>query len=392
MITIKENSFLKYILFGSLYFSEGIQLAIATVLIPVYFIEKQFSPMITTLVIGLIMIPWAIKFVFGWTVDHYSRYGRKKFILSGGIISALSLIILSALDPSTVLIPFIIILFIGHCGVQFLDVSADAWAIEISRKKEHGKINSSMVAGIFTGTALGSSLFTYIAKNINYNTSFLIAGLITISIITFPIIIKEIKKDKIKKRISNILIKEFKKKSMILIILFLSIVTINSGIITISIPIFMNLSLNLDVFQIGLISTVFIISRIIGSVICGTLSDIISRKKIIIYIMMLSIIISTSFIFIQNWQNLIIIYAIFGFLNGGLISTLFAFCMDITNSKVSATHFSILVSIANAGELFGSTSSGSIISLSGFSKVFLFSAWIFGPALLLFYFIKNNKK
>lgn len=44
MIDINKYSSSKYLLFGSLYFSEGLQLAIATVIIPIYLLEKNFPP------------------------------------------------------------------------------------------------------------------------------------------------------------------------------------------------------------------------------------------------------------------------------------------------------------------------------------------------------------
>jgi predicted MFS family arabinose efflux permease len=61
--------------------------------------------------------------------------------------------------------------------------------------------------------------------------------------------------------------------------------------------------------------------------------------------------------------------------------------MDITNAKVSAFQFSILISVMNAGELIGELISGPLISSLGFTRMFLFSAWIFGPSLLFLYYI-----
>jgi len=55
-------------------------------------------------------------------------------------------------------------------------------------------------------------------------------------------------------------------------------------------------------------------------------------------------------------------------------------------------YFSILMSLANAGELGGGATSGTLISLLGFGRVFLYSAWIFGPALIILYFIKFKKQ
>ena len=156
MIDITKGSYLKYFLFGSLYFSEGLIMAISFVIIPVYFLERGFSLPITTLVIGIISIPMTIKFVWGGIVDYFIRFGRKRFIILGGLLFAGGLSILTVIDPRTALIPFTFFLFISVCGVGFLDVSADAWAIEISHEEERGRINGSMFAGQYAGLAFGS--------------------------------------------------------------------------------------------------------------------------------------------------------------------------------------------------------------------------------------------
>ena len=392
MIDINKYSSLKYILFGSIYFSEGLQLAIATVIIPIYLLEKNLSPELATFVIGMVMIPWAIKFVFGLIVDHSIQFSRKQFMVFGGLVSSVSLISIAFVDPSVSLIIFLLLLFIGHCGIGFLDVSADAWAIEISHEKERGKLNGVMAASLFVGMAIGTSFIALIAQNLGYNAAFLTAGLLIFPVILFPLIIQEIKKSKKHKKVASILIKEFRKKTTQLMAVFLPIVLIGSGIIQFAVPIFMKINLQLNIGQIGLIATVFILAKVVGSLVCGTISDKWGRKTAIYIILGLCIFFSASLIFANNWQLLTVFYGIIGFLNGGLLSVLMATCMDITNPKIGATHFSILMSLANAGELGGGATTGTLISIFGFGRVFLYSAWFFGPALLILYFIKFKKR
>jgi len=70
MIDITKHSFLKYFLFGSLYFSEGIEIAFATIIIPIYLhVEKGLSLPLTTFIAGLVMVPWILKFIWGGIVD-----------------------------------------------------------------------------------------------------------------------------------------------------------------------------------------------------------------------------------------------------------------------------------------------------------------------------------
>jgi len=74
----------------------------------------------------------------------------------------------------------------------------------------------------------------------------------------------------------------------------------------------------------------------------------------------------------------------------------FALSMDRTKRNIAALQFGIFMAILNLGELSGGSISGTLISLFDFSKVFLYAAWVIGPALLLFYLVivttKKQKK
>ena len=169
MIDVTKHRFLQYFLFSSLYFSEGFKWSIAIVILPLYFDDIGISPSILGIIVAIITLPMVIKFLFGGIIDHYIRFGRKIFVIIGGITSIISFFLLAFVDPVVALIPFSIIFFIGVCGISFLDVSADAWAIEIAREDERGKINGVMFAGIFIGLSIGSFLFTQIVAIYGYS-------------------------------------------------------------------------------------------------------------------------------------------------------------------------------------------------------------------------------
>ena len=65
--------------------------------------------------------------------------------------------------------------------------------------------------------------------------------------------------------------------------------------------------------------------------------------------------------------------------------------MDKTNPDIGATQYSVLTSLANFGEMGSGAISGSLVALLSFSQVFLYSAWVLGPALLILRFIKLKK-
>ena len=180
MIDITKHRFLQYFMFGSLYFSEGLNKVFAVVVLPIYFLEKGVPPEMITLVIGVAAIPMIIKIVWGGIVDYFIKFGRRFFIILGGVLTILSLFLLAFIDPGIALIPFIVVLFICWSGVGFLDVSSDALAIEISEEHERGKINGSMYAGQNIGMAFGAIFLPFIGKIFGYPIVFISAGLIVL--------------------------------------------------------------------------------------------------------------------------------------------------------------------------------------------------------------------
>ena len=390
MIDISKKSWHKYFLFGSLYFSEGLQWSLTAVIIPIYLLDKGFSLPLATLVAGVGGAPWYLKFVFGPTTDYFYQFGRKPFIIVGGLLGAISLFVLIYIDPLSFLIPFTLFLFLSHLGIIYMDVSCDGWAIQISKEKERGKVNGAMWAGIFTGMAVGTSVIASIAQAYGYGMSFLAGGSIILVLMIYPFLVKEVKILKKRPKIASLLKQEFKKRTTQLIALFGLVSGICSGLILFVIPLYMKTILQMDVGQIGLVTTVYTITLGIGGLLGGALADRWGRKMVL-FIFISASIVTAALIFVNTWQIFAVIYGVIGFFGGGWIAASCALVMDITNPKIGATQYSILMSITNFGEEGIGTISGSLVVLLGFGRVFLFSAWICGPALLILYFIRLKK-
>jgi len=393
MLDLSKHPYLKYFLFGDIYLANGIQGAIGMVLLIVYFTEKDISIAITTMVAGIAAIPFTFKFLFGPLTDHFFKRGRKPFVVIGGLLAGVSMFPLAIIDPETSLFLFTLVLFIGVIGIVLLDVTADAWAIQVTEIHEHGKINAAMFGCMFGGVAIGSIFLSQVAKIYSYNLVFIIGGIIILLTMILPLLIKE--KIIVKKRpkIGKLLIKEFKKKNTIIISLFGFLAAMNFGILLFIIPEYMMNYLKLDIGQIGLMSSIFYIGVILGALIGGLMADKWGRKKTLVLFLVGSIIISTLLITANNWMALAVIYPIIGFLQGGsTFAALMALFMDITNPKIGATQFSILTSISNFGEIGFGMFSGGIVLILGYQRLFLYSAILVGLSLLILYFVEETKK
>jgi len=383
---------LKYFLFGSLYFSEGLLLALSTVILIIYFTHEGISIATATLVGGIVYIPWILKFIFGPITDYFIKYGRKPFITIGGILGAIFIFPLAIIDPKVALIPFTLLLFASHIFIVFLDVSVDAWAIQTSKVHERGKVNAAMYGGLFGGSAFGSSVFAIIANAVGFNMVFITAGLIILLTIIFPLLVTEKKIVKERQKIASLVITEFKKKNTLLVALFGFIVVMNFGMLIFIIPEYMMNVLKLDIAQTGIIISAFPIATVIGAFIGGVLVDKWGRKKIMGILLPILLISSALLTIADTWQILAIIYSMMGFLTGAThFVAMGALFMDITNPKIAATQYSILTSIANFGDIGIGMISGALVLMLGYNRFFLYAAWIVGPALLVLYFVKEKQ-
>jgi MFS family permease len=333
-----------------------------------------------------------VKFLFGGIIDYFIKYGRKKFVLLGGLIASISLFIIAFVNPANALILFTFLFLIGMLGIMFLDVAADAWAIEITNEKERGKVNGVMFAGISIGMGVGSILFTQIASNYSYNLVFVFAGLLVLLIIIVPLVIKEVKIVKKIKQMRFALVNEFKNKTVQIFCLFVPFVGIGGGILLIVIPLYLKNVLILSDAQIGLITVIFPIANILGSLIGGVSSDRFGRKQTLYVIFLVSILFAALLIYSDTWQIFAIIYGFIGFLYGCILASIGALSMDLTNPRLAGTQFSFYMSLLNIGEVgIGYGMAGFLLDNLGYERVFLYAALFYGIVLFLFYYVKIKK-
>lgn len=366
-------------------------MTITWIILPIYFIDSGIDKSITGLVIGIVSIPWALKFLLGGVVDHFYSLGRKVFIILGGFIFVLALFLLAFINPSENLFLFALTMFTSFCGIVVLDIAVDAWAIEISTTDERGKISGAMFAGQYAGRAFGSVFLAFIAYAIGYQFVFIAAGIVIFPTIIFPFFIKETKKTvKSSNNIGKILLEEFKKRNTQLVTIFALLFQFGLGIIVIIVPWYFDDILGLNIAQIGLIISVTLVVSAIGCLVGGSLADKIGKKKVLSIFIGVSIFFITTFVFADSWILFSLLYTIYVFFQSGYVTVSVAIFMDVTNPRVGGTQYSILTSLANASLIIGNSLSGILVAIFGYSRVFLYSAVLLGPALIVLYFIRKK--
>lgn len=386
MIEIK-NQTTKYFFFGILAIPRGLYLTLSLIIFPVYLYDQGVSIELVTLIVGLVTAPWVLKFLLGSIIDRYAMYGRKIFIILGGISSSLSLFGLGLTNHIFSVLHLVGLLLFGSIGLLFLDIAQTAWAIDITDRTERGKINGIMFGSYFLTMAICSSSLGLIAKETGYLSAFIVSGIIILLTSLFTVFFNEDKKTRFRKR-EALSFARLKKEYVHLITVFSLISAIGGGLLILVAPLFMRINLEFDIAEIGLISSLFLVSRAIGSVMGGSISDKYGRKTSLALFIVSSLILAPVFIITRTLETMGILYATFGLLLGGYQSITSAVFMDISHKETCATQYSVYASIFNAGRFLGEISAGTFIVMFGFQRIYLLISWLSFLSLLVLYFSK----
>jgi len=379
------------VLFSSLYFSEGLYQGLILIVTPLYLLDKGVPLPLVTFIGGIGYLPWGLKFVWGGIIDFFHRQGRKKFAIAGTIFGAIGFLSLSVIDQFFSVILFALFLFMGYTGVGFLDSATDAWAIDISKKEERGKINSAMNIGNWVGQYAGALLIIIIGTVFGYSISFLLTGMIILFLIIIPLTVKYERKIG-KLQVWSLLKQEFKKRITQVTTTYFFIIVLQHALYSTVILAYLKIVLQLDNTFIGLLYVFWLIVVIPGSITGGVLADRYGRKTPLYAFLIALLIASVIPLFVSNFYLIILAFSIGLFFMNGVIAANWAMVMDIINPKISASQHEIICSVVNFGGIVIGSATGTLVVLFGFNSTFVLSALIIFIALLVFTMIKDIEK
>lgn len=191
---LSESALMRYILFGALYFAQGLPWGFISVGYVVFLSDQGLSSEAIGWAVGMGYIPWSFKIVFGPLVDKYPslRFGRRRhFIILSELMMGLSLLALVLLDPRKDLTLLAVVLFINNTFAALQDVAVDALAVDVLPESERGKANSIMWAGKSAGVAVGGGAGTILAKYTGWPTLFVLMAVALWLILLLPLLVKE---------------------------------------------------------------------------------------------------------------------------------------------------------------------------------------------------------
>ncbi len=377
--SLSENTILRYFNFIALYFAQGVPEGMLFYGIPAWMAMNGKTPGEIAGFAVACGLPWSFKFIVAPLMDRYTYLpmGRKRpWVLMGQIGLIASCIALAFVpDPLNNLNLFMAAGFVVSFFGAFQDVATDGMAVDMipisQQARANGLMWGSKIIAISTTLALG----TWLLNKYDFTTSILMLAAMIGTIMLVPIFFRERQNEKIlpwtkgaasadtKKMqltswgsIFKSLHRVFKLRNSVLLACILFIAQGSYNYIETLLSIFTVQELGwTNVSYSQYYSSATLIGGISGMIIGGYLIDKFGKKRMMgLYFIGMVMITAALSYFKIYWVNTTFIYSymiMYNMLYTFSCIGIFAIAMQCCWKKVSASQFTLYMTIANLGRI-----------------------------------------
>lgn len=415
---LSEHPFLRYFTFIALYVAQGIPEGMAFFGIPAWMAMNGKTPGEIGSFVAAVGLPWSFKIVVAPLMDRFSYLpmGRRRpWVLFGQLGLMVSFIAMAFVpDPLNNLNLFMAAGFtVGFFGA-FQDVATDGMAIDIIPINQQARANGFMWGSKIMGTAASLALGTWLMNQYGFSTAILVLSIIVCLIMIVPASLRERSGEKLlpwttgtastetKKlqitRWSTIFRSLFKVFTLRNSLLFAIIAFITQGsfnYIDTLLPIFTVQELgwtNLAYSQFY--ATATLVGGVSGMLIGGILIDKFGKIFMlnIYFFMLIALTAGLAFLkmyWINTWfiSSFMVVYQVlYVFATIGVFATAMQCCWK----KISATQFTLYMTISNIGRIVGAKLIGPMTSNFNWEYTLLSFSMMIALAWILIRFMHIN--
>lgn len=418
--SLSDNAFLRYFNFVALYFAQGIPEGMLLFGIPAWMAMNGNTPgEIASFAIAC-GLPWSFKFIVAPLMDRYTflPMGRKRpWVIFGQLGLIGSCIALAYVpDPLNNLNQFMLAGFMVAFFGSFQDVATDGMAVDIVPIDQQARANGLMWGSKLVGISASLALGSWMLNVYGFTTAILVLSLMIALIMLVPLFSRERTGEKLLpwtagtasaetqqlqltewKTIFKSLYSVFSLKNSLLLAVILFITQGSFNYMGTLLPIFTVKELGwTNITYSQYYSTAKLIGGLVGMVVGGILIDKFGKKPMMnIYFITLALL-TTAFAFSKSyWGNPGFIY---GFMiTYNIVYTfacigIFAMAMQCCWKKVSASQFTLYMTLANLGRIALAALIGPITNNFSWDIALLSFAIMIAAAWLLLQFLNINKQ
>jgi PAT family beta-lactamase induction signal transducer AmpG len=344
----------RLLIFGGLYFAQGVPWGFFTVAIVLRLTSLGLSPAGLGELMFVSWLPWVGKPLLGALMDRLSfgRLGRRRpCILLAEAGMAASLFAMAFAHPTRNALAFAVLLFLHNLLAAAQDVGTDALAIDLLAENERGRANGIMSAAKFAGTVLGGQGLLWIASVAGWPAAY---GL-TIALLLLPaalvIGVREAPLTTERPRLLGLTLRALSSRVVLLAVVFALVVDLADSLtFPMTYPLFRN-QLGFSEQQMASLATLGGILSALGSLLGGALADRLGCRRTIVVACLSVAGINLGFSACRGlWGHypLLLAYtAAEGIAVGVVYASTLALFMDLTNPRVGATQFQIYMALLN---------------------------------------------
>ena len=398
--TLSDSAFLRYFNFSALYFAEGLAQGMLFVGIPAWMAMQGKSPTEIGQFAVACSVPWTFKFIVAPLMDRYTYLpmGRKRpWVLFGHLGLMLSIIAFAFVpDPLNNLNVFFAAAFAVSSFGAIQDAAGDAMAVDVVPPDQQAHANGYMQGSRMIGSSLSLVLCSWILNKYSFEASMLTLFALVAVVTVVPIVLREQRGEKIlpftsgkaseisqKMQISNwsvilkALFSVFRLRNSLLVVILLFVTQGAYNFFEHLLPIFaVKITGWTNVVYSQAFATADLIGGVIGMLAGGYLIEKFGKKRMInIYfslIILLVIALQCAGIYWQNTNMLygfIIAYRLF---NAFAKIGVFAIAMQCCSKNISASQFTIFMTMGATGSIAGAALVGPIKENFDWNTTFIF--------------------
>ncbi|TLN06637.1 MFS transporter [bacterium] len=354
-----------------MYFAQGAIFSYYTALNSLYLRSFDLSMSKIGVVAGLAMIPFVLKIFLGMLSDRVNLLGlghRKPYILIGILIQTLAVLALPLIHPARQYGLFILAAFLLMSGMALYDTCTDGLALDTTPQAEQGTIQGLMVGGRALGLVLVAGVLGAVADHSWPAVFYTLAGL---SLLPLPLVllVRETPRPAGEAFAWNAF-STFLRPSIITLGLLGALYSlVTNGASQILNP-FLQDQYNISYTQAGFYTAVWGLGVVLGGFSGGRLTDRVGFQRAARWALLISLAAILALAFIFSPQTAWPLAALSGLAYGYYETVYFALSMRLTDPRIAASMFSILMAVANLGTAVGVGMSGILVDTLGYRGTF----------------------
>ena len=417
---LSDSTFLRYFNFIALYFAQGIPEGMLLFGIPAWMAMNGNTPgEIASFAIAF-GLPWSFKFSVAPMMDRYTwlPMGRKRpWVIFGQLGLIASCIAMAFVpDPLNNLNQFMLAGFVVSFFGSFQDVATDGMAVDIIPVDQQARANGLMWGSKLVGISASLALGSWVLNEYDYTTAILMhAGMVAV-IMLVPLLSRERSGEKVLpwtagnaspethklqltewKTIFKSLYNVFSLKNSLLLTVILFIAQGSYNYLSTLLPIFTVNELGwTNITYSQYYSTAKLIGGLVGMVVGGILIEKFGKKRMMNIYFISFVVLTTTFAFSRTyWSNANFVYGfmlIYNILFTFACIGIFAMAMQCCWKKVSASQFTLYMTLSNLGRIALAALIGPITSNFSWEIALLSFAIMISAALILLQFLNIDKQ